>query len=224
MKTRHLIFISIVFLISSAYASMYGFIGVGIIDHPDGVLILNVLQGSPAEIAGLRTNDIIIRVDDYPVHSVDKFKHYVLSNPGVIMSLYIIRTDIYGQIEFSGYIPVQIGANEYVQPVPSKRKYNRNKKTQSKYEGSEWSVCQSCYIERNAFSCAQVRNYNYNCGQFGLPMRDTRKRDRIISNEQCDLLLTGCELGCINSYNDKNHLMDACQKRCKREWNDCIKP
>jgi membrane-associated protease RseP (regulator of RpoE activity) len=40
----------------------------------DGVLLMGIWNGSPAEAAGLRTNDIIVAIDDVPMRSYDEVK------------------------------------------------------------------------------------------------------------------------------------------------------
>ncbi len=64
------------------------------LDLPDtkGIIISDVIQGSPAETGGLRAMDVVRRIEDVDIHSTDDFANAIAeSNPGDQVLLNIIR-------------------------------------------------------------------------------------------------------------------------------------
>jgi len=56
-----------------------------------GVLVRNVEKGSRAEKAGIRAGDVIVKVNDQPVHDTSDFAHAVRSRSGGSVSVGVIR-------------------------------------------------------------------------------------------------------------------------------------
>ena len=62
------------------------------LDKPQGALITDVVKGSPADVAGLKVEDVIIGFDNAPVDSLSTFRNAVsLMPPGSKISLRIVR-------------------------------------------------------------------------------------------------------------------------------------
>src|SRR5204862_24595 len=62
------------------------------LQNQDGVIIQNVLKGSPAEHAGLRRNDVIVEFDGKPVEDMQKFRLRVADTPsGKSMPIVVLR-------------------------------------------------------------------------------------------------------------------------------------
>jgi S1-C subfamily serine protease len=60
--------------------------------HTQGAVIARVEQGSPAERAGLRTNDLVVAVNGIPIRSGAELKNRVgLSKIGDAVDLTIVR-------------------------------------------------------------------------------------------------------------------------------------
>lgn len=58
----------------------------------EGILIKNVWKNSPAEQAGLRPNDIIVRIDDYPIRNLADYEEFMSTvYPGQKVTLYYLR-------------------------------------------------------------------------------------------------------------------------------------
>jgi S1-C subfamily serine protease len=55
----------------SAQQTGSAWLGVGVQDSPDGVLVMEVANGSPADEAGVRVGDVITMIDDTEIDSVD---------------------------------------------------------------------------------------------------------------------------------------------------------
>ncbi|MCC5831848.1 MAG: DegQ family serine endoprotease [Chlamydiales bacterium] len=59
---------------------------------PNGALVTDVIKGSPADTAGLKQEDIIIRYNGTPVESLSAFRNYVsLLAPGSKLNLHVNR-------------------------------------------------------------------------------------------------------------------------------------
>ena len=52
------------------------------VKNGNGVLVRSVEKGSRAEKAGLRAGDVIVKVNDQPVHDTSDFSHAVKSRSG----------------------------------------------------------------------------------------------------------------------------------------------
>jgi serine protease Do len=61
------------------------------VKNGDGVLIRSVEKGSRAEKAGFRAGDVIVKVNDEPVHDTSDFTHAVKSRNGNSISVGVIR-------------------------------------------------------------------------------------------------------------------------------------
>ena len=61
------------------------------VKNGNGVLVRNVEKGSRAEKAGLRAGDVIVKVNDEPVHDTSDFTHAVRSRKGGSVSVGVIR-------------------------------------------------------------------------------------------------------------------------------------
>ena len=60
--------------------------------HTEGAVIARVEQGSPAERAGLRTNDLVVAVNGAPIHNGAELRNRVgLSKIGDAVDLTIVR-------------------------------------------------------------------------------------------------------------------------------------
>lgn len=82
------------------------------LDRPQGILITQVVKGSAAEKAGLKSGDIILELNKCPVKSVETFRNDI--------SLMSPNTEINLKINRSGKIlnlPVKIGSRE--KPAPT---------------------------------------------------------------------------------------------------------
>lgn len=61
------------------------------VKNGNGVLVRNVEKGSRAEKAGFRAGDVIVRVNDQPVHDTSDFTHAVRSHKSGSVSVSVIR-------------------------------------------------------------------------------------------------------------------------------------
>jgi serine protease Do len=61
------------------------------VKNGNGVLVRSVEKGSRAEKAGLRAGDIIVKVNDQPVHDTSDFTHAVRSRNGTSVSVGVVR-------------------------------------------------------------------------------------------------------------------------------------
>jgi serine protease Do len=61
------------------------------VKNGNGVLVRSVEKGSRAEKAGLRAGDVIVKVNDQPVHDISDFTHAVRSRNGGSVSVGVIR-------------------------------------------------------------------------------------------------------------------------------------
>jgi len=58
----------------------------------NGVIVVNVVEDSPADKAGIRRNDIIIALNDKPVHTIEELQDIVnTSRVGDRISIKIYR-------------------------------------------------------------------------------------------------------------------------------------
>ena len=56
-----------------------GYVGLSALDTPDGVLITNVLKGGPADISGLKPNDLIISINGTEIDNIRQVVKIVAS-------------------------------------------------------------------------------------------------------------------------------------------------
>jgi serine protease Do len=64
------------------------------LDSSDGVLIVEVLDGSPAKGAGLLDNDVVRKMDNRPIHDLDELRDVMRkSRPGQVMKFSVIRAE-----------------------------------------------------------------------------------------------------------------------------------
>ena len=61
------------------------------VKNGNGVLVRSVEKGSRAEKAGLRAGDVIVKVNDQPVHDTSDFSHAVKSRSGNSVSVGVVR-------------------------------------------------------------------------------------------------------------------------------------
>ena len=61
------------------------------VKNGNGVLVRSVAKGSRAEKAGLRAGDVIVKVNDQPVHDTSDFSHAVKSRSGDSVNVGVIR-------------------------------------------------------------------------------------------------------------------------------------
>ena len=61
------------------------------VKNGDGVLVRAVEKGSRAEKAGFRAGDVIVKVNDEPVHDTGDFSHAVRSRNGAAVSVGVVR-------------------------------------------------------------------------------------------------------------------------------------
>jgi serine protease Do len=72
--------------VDSDLASSFG------LEKPEGALIADIIKGSPAESAGLKSGDVILKYDGQPVKNIGQFRNDVaLLKPGVKLNLVIYR-------------------------------------------------------------------------------------------------------------------------------------
>ncbi len=114
---------------------LYGWIGIGIqdINHvlaeyfdlkkPQGVLILKVLENSPADTAGLRTQDIILKFNSERVeNTLDFMKKISRSKTGDIVKLKIIRNSLPRMIRLKlSELPEDLDLTQSRKPIRSKK-------------------------------------------------------------------------------------------------------
>lgn len=63
-------------------------------DKPEGILISDVVKGSPAEKAGLQQGDIIVEYNGNPVKNLNKFRNDIaMMSPGQSVKLKILRSN-----------------------------------------------------------------------------------------------------------------------------------
>lgn len=74
------------------------------LSKPEGALISDITKGSPAESAGLKSGDVILKYNDSPVVNISQFRNKVsLMSPGTNLQLSVYRD---GKMIL---IPVQVG-------------------------------------------------------------------------------------------------------------------
>ena len=61
------------------------------VKNGNGVLVRSVEKGSRAEKAGFHAGDVIVKVDDQPVHDTSDFMHAVKSRNGAAVSVGVVR-------------------------------------------------------------------------------------------------------------------------------------
>jgi serine protease Do len=61
------------------------------VKNGNGVLVRSVEKGSRAEKAGFHAGDVIVKVDDQPVHDTSDFMHAVKSRNGAAMNVGVVR-------------------------------------------------------------------------------------------------------------------------------------
>ena len=61
------------------------------VKNGNGVLVRSVEKGSRAERAGLRAGDVIVKVNDQPVHDTSDFSHAVKSRSGDSVNVGVVR-------------------------------------------------------------------------------------------------------------------------------------
>ena len=61
------------------------------VKNGNGVLVRSVEKGSRAEKAGFHAGDVIVKVDDQPVHDTSDFMHAVKSRNGAAISVGVVR-------------------------------------------------------------------------------------------------------------------------------------
>jgi len=61
------------------------------VKNGNGVLVRSVEKGSRAEKAGFRAGDVIVKVNDQPVHDTGDFSHAVRSRNGAAVNVWVIR-------------------------------------------------------------------------------------------------------------------------------------
>ena len=61
------------------------------VKNGSGVLVRSVEKGSRAEKAGFRAGDVIVKVNDQPVHDTGDFSHAVRSRNGAAVNVWVIR-------------------------------------------------------------------------------------------------------------------------------------
>ncbi len=59
--------------------------------HPRGIRVLEVVEGSPAQAAGLRTEDLLVEADGSPVHTLDDLQRVMVLSPGRVLGLDVLR-------------------------------------------------------------------------------------------------------------------------------------
>jgi carboxyl-terminal processing protease len=80
----------------------YGGIGVSVVPHEDGLLIMSVRETGPAAEVGLLTGDIIIRADSvwFPGRSADQTTEVLRGPEGTTVSIGVIRPSEKDTLEF----------------------------------------------------------------------------------------------------------------------------
>jgi membrane-associated protease RseP (regulator of RpoE activity) len=61
------------------------------VKNGNGVLVRNVEKGSRAEKAGFRAGDVIVKINDQPVHDTSDFSHAVRSRKGGSLTVGVVR-------------------------------------------------------------------------------------------------------------------------------------
>ncbi len=62
------------------------------LDKPDGILISDIVKGSPASEAGLQQGDILLQYNDKPIKNVSKFRNEIaMMTPGESIKLKVLR-------------------------------------------------------------------------------------------------------------------------------------
>jgi serine protease Do len=101
--------------VDSDLASSFG------LSTPDGALISEITKGSPAETAGLKSGDVILKYNNLPVANISQFRNSVsLMSPGTNLSLSVYRD---GKMIL---IPIQVGTQsekleKQKQTIPSEQ-------------------------------------------------------------------------------------------------------
>lgn len=64
------------------------------VEKQEGILISDVIKGSPAEKAGLQPGDILLQSNDKPIKSANKFRNEIgMMSPGMELKLKILRNN-----------------------------------------------------------------------------------------------------------------------------------
>ncbi len=89
-------------LVTEEFSGSYGGIGVTVVKHDRGLLIMSVREGGPAGKAGILTGDIIIKADTVDLKNIGTFQATFLlrGDVGTEVSVIIARNNFADSLEF----------------------------------------------------------------------------------------------------------------------------
>ncbi len=79
------------FLLAILLFAVTFMLGVAVAEPTNDIVVVGVVQGSPAATAGLRTNDVIVRLDTHPIQTTADLQAYTQEKLGQEISLLIKR-------------------------------------------------------------------------------------------------------------------------------------
>lgn len=88
--------------VSEEFSGSYGGIGITVVGHTHGLMIMSVREDGPAARAGIRTGDIIIRVDSIDMEKVNPYQasYYLRGPEGTSLNVIITRNDLEDTLTF----------------------------------------------------------------------------------------------------------------------------
>ena len=89
--------------VNEEFSGSYGGIGVMVVSHIRGLLVMSVREGSPADRVGIRTGDVIIKADSVNFADISRYEaSFHLRGPeGTQVKLSIARNELRDTLEFN---------------------------------------------------------------------------------------------------------------------------
>jgi carboxyl-terminal processing protease len=88
--------------VEEEFSGSYGGIGVTITGHENGLSVISVREDGPAGRAGIKTGDLIIKVDDRSIADVGNSKaaYLLRGNEGTRVNITVVRNDFIDTVQF----------------------------------------------------------------------------------------------------------------------------
>jgi len=81
--------------VAEEFSGSYGGIGISVVSHKKGLSVMSVRESGPAERAGMRTGDIIIRADSTDLENLSPYRasFYLRGDEGTTVTITAVRND-----------------------------------------------------------------------------------------------------------------------------------